>query len=82
MDRKMDKGRALSIMGFSTTRPIDAQCGKPDKIREVLDKALFQRTQEMMHGKGGANEQKPKKYVFDFKVVVQKKYQNLDENFN
>ena len=54
----------LSIFFYS--RPIDAQCGKPDKIREVLDKALFQRTQEMMHGKGGANQQKPKKYVFYF----------------
>ena len=48
--RKMDKNRALSIMGFSNARPIDAQVGKPDKIREVLDKALFDRTQQMLHG--------------------------------
>ena len=66
--RKMDKPRALSLMGFSTSRPIgkifhfreknlwfhvlfsDAHFGKPDEIREVLDKALFERTQQMMHG--------------------------------
>ena len=46
----MDKNRALSIMGFANARPIDAQMGKSDKIREVLDKALFDRTQQMMHG--------------------------------
>ena len=70
--RKMDKPRALSLMGFSTSRPIgkfffsfakkklqvritylfflDAHFGKPEEIREVLDKALFERTQQMMHG--------------------------------
>ena len=67
--RKMDKPRALSLMGFSTSRQIgkifffsqkkncdfmsffsDAHFGKPEEIREVLDKALFERTQQMMHG--------------------------------
>ena len=28
----------------------DAHFGKPEEIREVLDKALFERTQQMMHG--------------------------------
>ena len=46
----MDRNRALSIMGFANARPIDAHVGKPDKIREVLDKALFDRTQQMLHG--------------------------------
>jgi len=57
--RKMDKNRALSIMGFANARPIDAQMGKSDKIREVLDKALFDRTQQMMHG-GTAKKTKKK----------------------
>ena len=57
----MDRNRALSIMGFANARPIDAHVGKPDKIREVLDKALFDRTQQMMHGT--ASIKKPK-YFF------------------
>ena len=52
--RDMDKDQALSIMGLRT----DALQGKPDKIHEILDKALFDRTQQMMHGT--ASIKKPK----------------------
>ena len=48
---KIDKGRALGIMGFKSSRPLDVCVGNTDKIRELLDKALFERTQEILHGK-------------------------------
>ena len=48
--RNMNQDHALSIMGFPNSKRIDALIGKPDKIHEVLDKALFDRTQQMMHG--------------------------------
>ena len=58
--RDMDKDQALSIMGLRA----DALQGKPDKIHEILDKALFDRTQQMMHGT--ASVKKPK-YLFHIK---------------
>ena len=59
--RDMDKDQALSIMGLRA----DALQGKPDKIHEILDKALFDRTQQMMHGT--ASIKKPK-YLFSYKI--------------
>ena len=59
----MNRDKALSIMGFPNGRKIDAHVGKPDKIREVLDKALFDRTQQMMNG--SASIKKPK-YIYLF----------------
>ena len=47
---KIDKSRALAIMGFATSRPLDACFGKPDKAREILDEALYIKTQEILHG--------------------------------
>ena len=61
--RYMDKDQALSIMGLRT----DALQGKPDKIHEILDKALFDRTQQMMHGT--ASIKKPK-YLFSYKSFL------------
>ena len=61
----MNRDKALSIMGFPNARRIDAHVGKPDKIREVLDKALFDRTQQMLHGT--ASIKKPK-YFFKVKL--------------
>ena len=63
----MNRDKALNIMGFPNARRIDAHVGKPDKIREVLDKALFDRTQQMMHGT--ASIKKPK-YFFYTKFFV------------
>lgn len=48
--RKLDKSRALAILGFATARPLEACFGKPDKAREMLDEALFKKTQEILHG--------------------------------
>jgi hypothetical protein len=56
--KKMDKGKALAIMGFGTSRPLDVSLGQPEKIREILDKALFDRTQEMLHGTGKKPDRK------------------------
>ena len=50
MNRKLDKSRALAIMGFSTARALESCFGKPDKARELLDEALFKKTQEILHG--------------------------------
>lgn len=47
---KIDKGRALSIMGFGSSRPLDACLGNFQKAREILDEALFKKTQEILHG--------------------------------
>ena len=63
--RNMNQDHALSIMGFPNSKRIDALIGKPDKIHEVLDKALFDRTQQMMHGT--ASIKKPK-YLFSYKI--------------
>ena len=60
--RNMDYDLALTIMGFPNAQRIDALKGKPDKIHELLDKALFDRTQQMMHGT--ASIKKPK-YFFN-----------------
>ena len=46
---KIDKGRALSILGFSSSRPIDACLGDSDLIRQILDEKLFMKTQEILH---------------------------------
>ena len=47
---KIDKGRALAIMGFTSARPLDACMGNFEKIRDILDAALFTKTQEILHG--------------------------------
>ena len=47
--KKMDKGMALAIMGFPTARPLEQVMSKPDECREMLDKALYKRTQEILH---------------------------------
>ena len=46
---KIDKGRALGIMGFSSSRPLDACLGDPEQIRSLLDEALYKKTQEILH---------------------------------
>lgn len=56
----LDKSRALNIMGFTTARPLEACYGKPDKARELLDEALFKKTQEFLHG-GETLDVNPKK---------------------
>lgn len=56
----LDKSRALAIMGFTTARPLEACFGKPDKARELLDEALFKKTQEILHG-GETLDVNPKK---------------------
>ena len=63
---RIDKGRALAIMGFVSSRPLDACLGNFEKAREILDEALFKKTQEILHGppsKGrpkGPKKPKPK----------------------
>ena len=47
---RIDKGRALGIMGFPSSRPLDACLGNFEKAREILDEALFKKTQEILHG--------------------------------
>ena len=46
---KVDGGRALSIMGFASSRPLDACLGNHNLIRAVLDEALFKKTQQILH---------------------------------
>ena len=46
---KIDKGRALGIMGYSNSRPLDACLGDSEKIRAILDQALYAKTQEILH---------------------------------
>ena len=50
MNRKLDKSRALAIMGFSTARALESCFGKHNKARELLDEALFKKTQEIFQG--------------------------------
>ena len=47
--KKIDGGRALSIMGFASSRPLDACLGNQTQIRAVLDEALFKKTQLILH---------------------------------
>ena len=46
--KKMDKSTALAIMGFATARPLEAVMSKPEECREMLDKALYKRTQDIL----------------------------------
>ena len=39
---------ALAIMGFATARPLEAVMSKPEECREMLDKALYKRTQDIL----------------------------------
>ena len=55
---KIDKGRALSILGFSSSRPVDACLGDSDLIRKILDEALFKKTQEILHAPAKKNAAK------------------------
>ena len=70
---RIDKGRALGIMGFPSSRPLDACLGNFEKAREILDEALFKKTQEILHGppsKGrpkGPKKPKPKEKPKDKK---------------
>ena len=47
--KKLEKGRALAIMGFSSSRPLDSCLGDRELIRAVLDEALFKKTQQILH---------------------------------
>jgi len=47
--KKMDKSVALAVMGFKSTRTLESLMSKPDECREELDKALYKRTQEILH---------------------------------
>ena len=51
--KKMDKGMALAIMGFANARPLELVMSKPEECREVLDKALYKRTQDILHNPNG-----------------------------
>ena len=51
--KKMDKSMALAIMGFATARPLELLMSKPDECREALDKALYKRTQDILHNPSG-----------------------------
>ena len=53
---KIDKGRALGIMGYSNSRPLDACLGDSEKIRAVLDEALYKKTQEIHKLSTGQNQ--------------------------
>ena len=53
---KMDTARALGIMGFTSTRWMDASSGMNPK--ESLDKALFDQMQELMKNKRQASKDK------------------------
>ena len=46
---KLDKGRALGIMGFSSSRPLDACLGDAEQTRSLLDDALYKKTQAILH---------------------------------
>ena len=56
---KIDKGRALGIMGYSNSRPLDACLGDSEKIRAILDEALYKKTQEILHAP--SNKKAPKR---------------------
>lgn len=59
---RIDKGRALAICGFGSSRPLDACLGNFEKARAILDEALFKKTQEILHGPPSKGRQKgPKK---------------------
>ena len=53
--KKMDKSKALGLMGFSTSRSIEAAEG-PKATRALLDKALFEKTQEILHRSANAKQ--------------------------
>ena len=59
---RVDKGRALGIMGFSSSRPLDACLGNSEKIRILLDDALYKMTQQILHAPVNHNlPKRPKK---------------------
>ena len=59
---RVDKGRALGIMGFSSSRPLDACLGNCEQIRILLDDALYKKTQQILHAPVNHNAPKrPKK---------------------
>ena len=51
--KKLDKGMALAIMGFANARPLELVMSKPDECREMLDKALYKRTQDILQNPNG-----------------------------
>ena len=55
---KIDKGRALGIMGYANSRPLDACLGDSEKIRAILDEALYKKTQEILHAPPNKNSAK------------------------
>ena len=55
---KIDKGRALGIMGYPNSRPLDACLGDSEKIRAILDEALYKKTQEILHAPSNKNAAK------------------------
>ena len=51
--KKLDKGMALAIMGFANARPLELVMSKPNECREMLDKALYKRTQVILQNPNG-----------------------------
>ena len=51
--KKLDKGMALAIMGFANARPLELVMSKLDECREMLDKVLYKRTQDILQNPNG-----------------------------
>ena len=60
---KVDKAKCLAIMGFLSARSLESTMHDPDKARQLLDKALYKRTQEIQKDDGSfkvpAKKQEP-----------------------
>ena len=47
---KLDKAKSLAMLGFFSSRTLDTCLNDPEKVRKVLDKALYKRSQEIQQG--------------------------------
>ena len=61
---KLDKAKSLAMLGFFSSRTLDTCLNDPEKVRKVLDKALYKRSQEIQQGSETLNlPNEPKRRV-------------------